>query len=400
MVDTPLNDAAVWRGRKRRLAFGFGALLVLAALFGAIIGNANSAAEQRRQAQAWYVHTLEVIVAAEGLKSAINMMMRGERGYLITSDEKFLKSYKQGLAEAPALVSRLEESTGDNPLQRRQVADLKQHMTSYYAVLDQVIRLRREGREAEAVAIVQSGSGYNQIEGLLAVLGGIETEERRLLAERGRLNEIAEQAIQQHYYALATVGGVLLLIAGAAGISTARAQKRARAANERLRVSATTDELTGLANRRSFMSSLEIEVARAKRSGSPLSVAVADVDFFKKINDSYGHAGGDEVLRVLARTARETMRTSDVVGRLGGEEFAILMPDTDEHEARIACERLRGAIAGRKVRLDDGKETAVTLSTGIALLVPGEDRDRLVSRADGALYRAKEGGRNQVRLAA
>lgn len=400
MVDTPLSDASVWRGRRRRLACGFGALLVLAALFGAIIGNANSAAQQRRQAQAWYVHTLEVIVAAEALKAAVNMMMRGERGYLITGDEKFLKPYHVGLADAPGLVSRLEESTGDNPLQRRRVTELKRHMTSYYAVLDQVIGLRRAGREAEAAAIVRAGSGYDQIEGLLVVLSSIEDEERRLLAARGRESELAEQATQRHYYALASIGLVLLLIAGAAGLSTARAQKRARAANERLRISATTDELTGLANRRAFMSSLELEVARAKRSGSPLSVAVADVDFFKKINDRFGHAGGDEVLRVLARTARETMRTGDVVGRLGGEEFAILMPDTDVNEARVACERLRGVIAGRKVMLTDGKETEVTLSTGIALLVPGEDRDRLVSRADDALYRAKEGGRNQVRLAA
>ncbi|MDF7776596.1 diguanylate cyclase [Sphingomonas sp. AOB5] len=400
MVDIPLNDAAVWRGRKRRLAFGFGALLVLAGLFGAIIGNAHSAAEQRREAQSWYVHTLEVIVAAEGLKAAVNMMMRGERGYLITGDEKFLRSYSTGRKEVPELVARLSRNTGDNPVQVRNIASLRQHMTSYNRVLEQVIRLRRDGREAEAVAIVRSGSGYNQIEGLLAVVTAIESEERRLLAERARINEAAEQTIERHYYALAAVGGVLLIIAGAAGVSTARAQKRARLANERLRISATTDELTGLANRRSFMSSLEVEVARAKRSGSPLSVAVADVDFFKKINDSHGHAGGDEVLRVLARTAKETMRTGDVVGRLGGEEFAILMPDTDENEARIACERLRGAVAARKVRVPGGADAEVTLSTGIALLVPGEDRDRLVRRADDALYRAKEGGRNQVRLAA
>ena len=102
----------------------------------------------------------------------------------------------------------------------------------------------------------------------------------------------------------------------------------------------------------------------------------------------------------LARIAEQTMRTGDLVGRLGGEEFAILMPDTDEMQARIACERLRAAGSGRKIRLGTGDDVAITLSTGVALLANGDDRDRIVSRADNALYQAKEGCLNQVRMAA
>ncbi len=179
-----------------------------------------------------------------------------------------------------------------------------------------------------------------------------------------------------------------------------RAQRNIRETAERLRLSATTDELTGLANRRAFLHALEIELARSRRSGSPLSVAVADVDFFKRVNDRHGHGGGDDVLRALARIAEQSMRTGDLVGRLGGEEFAILMPDTDEIQARVACERLRGAVSGRTIRLESGEDVAVTLSTGVALLAAGDDRERLVKRADTALYQAKEGGRNQVRMAA
>lgn len=400
MVDATLDQPVSWRGRRRRLALGFGALLVLALLFAGIVNNATNAAERRREAQSWYVHTLEVLVAGEGLRAAVNMAMRGERGYLITGDDKFLKSYRRGIAEAPGLVDRLTALTRDNARQQRNLAELRPRLARYLGVLAHAIALRRAGREAEAAGVVRSGAGMREIEGALGVIDAVEGEERRLLALRSADNARADAAIDDYYYALAGVGFAFLLVAAAAGISTAGAQKRVRLQAEQLRERATTDELTGLANRRCFMQSLEREVARAGRSGAPLSVAIADVDYFKRINDQFGHGGGDEVLRRLAATAAATMRTADVVARLGGEEFAILMPDTDEEAARRACERLRTAIAEHPVQLDTGARVPVTLSTGIALFVPGEDRDRLVNRADHALYRAKEGGRNQVRLAA
>jgi diguanylate cyclase (GGDEF)-like protein len=192
---------------------------------------------------------------------------------------------------------------------------------------------------------------------------------------------------------------LLLCIAGAAGASTMRAQRRIRETAERLRLSATTDELTGIANRRAFLHALEIEVARAERNGAPLSVAVIDLDHFKKVNDRYGHAGGDSVLKGFADVARRTMRTGDVVGRLGGEEFGVLMPDTDVVAAKRACERLRAEVAAARFTTPGDEPVRVTISSGIALLVAGEERDHLVTRADDALYKAKESGRNQVQTA-
>jgi diguanylate cyclase (GGDEF)-like protein len=400
MADDPHDEDAVPGGRRKRLVIGFGALLFLAMLFAAIVINANNAAERRREAQAWYVHTFQVIVATEAMKSAANMAMRGERGYLITGDASFLKPYLDGTRDAPRTLDQIATLTRDNPVQRNYVADLRVQLARYFATLRHAIDLRRAGDVEGAAAIVRSGLGRREIEAVLAALQAIENEETRLLELRSAANDRANRTIEFHYYTLAGVGFLLLLLAAAVGVSTARTQKRVRVITEQLRLSATTDELTGLNNRRFFMHSLDIEVARARRSGAPLSVAVVDVDYFKRVNDKYGHGGGDEVLRALARIFEAIMRTGDVVGRLGGEEFAILMPDTDEIQARIACERLRGAIAGRKIRLASGEEIAITLSTGIALLVPGDDRDKLVSRADTALYSAKEGGRNQVRLAA
>jgi diguanylate cyclase (GGDEF)-like protein len=400
MSQDPHDQHAVPGGRQQRIVLGFGALLILALLFVGIAVNANNATQARRDTQAWYVHTFEVLVATEAMKSAVNMAIRGERGFLITGDAKFLRPYESGRRDAPARVERIAALTRDNPEQQRNVTELKARLATYYAKLERAVALRRAGDREGAEALVRSGGGMRGIDAVLQTLNVIEVEERRLLATRSAANERANDAIEFHYYALAGAGFLLLLFAAAVGVSTARAQKRVRDIAAQLRLSATTDELTGLCNRRFFMHSLDIEVARARRSGAPLSVAVADVDYFKRVNDRYGHAGGDEVLRALARIFEQIMRTGDVVGRLGGEEFAILMPDTDEIQARIACERLRGAIAGRKIRLPSGEEIAITLSTGIALLVPGDDRDKLVNRADTALYRAKEGGRNQVRLAA
>ena len=163
---------------------------------------------------------------------------------------------------------------------------------------------------------------------------------------------------------------------------------------------ARQDALTGLANRRHLMAAIDTEVRRARRTGRALSLAILDIDHFKRINDTHGHPGGDGVLREIAALLRETTRETDLLGRIGGEEFAVLMPETDPAQAERACERLRAAVAGRTIDLASGVVTRVTISTGVALLSAEEAGEQLLARADGALYEAKAGGRNQVRMAA
>jgi diguanylate cyclase (GGDEF)-like protein len=162
---------------------------------------------------------------------------------------------------------------------------------------------------------------------------------------------------------------------------------------------ATTDEMTALANRRHFMARLEEEAARTRRhSVHPLSLAILDVDFFKKVNDGYGHAAGDDVLRTIAAGARDLFRKIDTIGRLGGEEFAILMPMTKLDEAAIVCERYRQKVANQPIDIGD-RTLSVTISIGISEMKEGENAASLLARADRALYRAKDAGRNQVVLA-
>lgn len=167
---------------------------------------------------------------------------------------------------------------------------------------------------------------------------------------------------------------------------------------EELRVLATTDSLTGAFNRRHFLELSEQEYQRVRRYPTPLAAVMLDADHFKVINDSYGHDVGDEVLKALARTVKAELRTSEIFGRLGGEEFAIALPATPAGGALVVAERLREAVGAIKIPREEGLE--FTVSMGVAELQEGDDSfAALLSRADQALYQAKTRGRNQVVLA-
>ena len=157
---------------------------------------------------------------------------------------------------------------------------------------------------------------------------------------------------------------------------------------------ASTDELTGLVNRRRFLEALGGEIVRAGAFETPLSVVLADLDDFKLVNDRFGHHAGDEVLRRFAEMVRAHLRDVDVPGRLGGEEFAIIVPETDATGAEAVAERVRRSLA--TLRVADAPEFVVAASFGVAEHVPGEDGDTLLRRADDALYRAKRHGKNRV----
>lgn len=181
---------------------------------------------------------------------------------------------------------------------------------------------------------------------------------------------------------------------------------------EELERRATTDDLTGLANRGHFYRTAATNLARAQRYGEPLSLLILDIDHFKDVNDSYGHQAGDAVLRGVADHCRQAIRTSDFIGRMGGEEFAILLPETGQEAACHLAERLRQGLQeqrwtgnvsdlavaqGSDQTTGPARELAVTVSIGVATLTPAiPTLDVLYARADQALYAAKAGGRNRV----
>ena len=155
------------------------------------------------------------------------------------------------------------------------------------------------------------------------------------------------------------------------------------------------DELTGLPNRRSVLRQLEALISRGRRHGHALALLMIDADHFKAVNDRHGHAGGDAALRALAERLSERLRTEDVAGRFGGEEFVVGLPDADAGGAATAAEAIRAAVAARPLTIAE-RELTLTVSVGWATW-EGDDLGQLLARADGALYEAKAAGRNCVR---
>ncbi|MEA3640495.1 MAG: GGDEF domain-containing protein [Lamprobacter sp.] len=166
-----------------------------------------------------------------------------------------------------------------------------------------------------------------------------------------------------------------------------------RRANQRIQCLADQDGLTQLANRRYFMERLGVELAHALRHGRPVCLLMLDLDHFKRINDRFGHAGGDTVLRGFAELLRARARASDLAARLGGEEFVLMLRDANPEDALEAAERIRCDAASLRLL---GRENLLTVSIGVAVQQIGDEPDAILMRADEALYAAKHAGRNQV----
>lgn len=173
--------------------------------------------------------------------------------------------------------------------------------------------------------------------------------------------------------------------------------------NEMLKYIGLTDSLTGVYNRRYIDRRLLEEIARARRQQYPISFMYIDVDHFKRVNDTVGHGGGDEVLREVAARIKNELRASDALARFGGEEFVVLLIDANLESAAFVAERIRASVAGGMIVLSPSLQLSVTVSIGVACLEPGSAEGQgeaiaraLIERADALLYEAKENGRNRV----
>ena len=196
------------------------------------------------------------------------------------------------------------------------------------------------------------------------------------------------------------IASVRLLVERDQALAESKASSKQLAqALSRMQDLAMVDELTGLKNRRAFFDDAEPAVAAARRRKQPIAVALLDLDFFKDVNDTYGHAVGDIVLKEVARRITSTLREEQIVGRLGGEEFVALLPDTTPAQALIAIERVRKAIGASQIPLPGGGPAiTVTVSGGIAPVLEDEGLESVIDLADKAMYRAKGLGRDRVEV--
>ena len=263
--------------------------------------------------------------------------------------------------------------------------------------------------------------------GLLALLAAtLLLVQRRLLGPLHQTAQALQRLAQNDLLAplpRARADDEMAAVIGAVGALQAQTRQRQTLEQERdvlierLRTLSNTDFLTGLPNRRAFMQSAERELAQARRHGVAMSLVLLDVDHFKQFNDRHGHAAGDQALVAVAETVRRAMRSGDLVARLGGEEFVLLLSHCDSRQGLAFAERLRGFLAGTPVACPGGEQVQVTASLGVAQArsdlgdanlgdanlgdanLGGAELEMLLQQADAAMYRAKQTGRNRVAAA-
>ena len=346
--------------------FALGALLVMAAMLAISGWMTFRTSSERRTAESHAEHTREILRQTAELRLATQDTLRGERGYLLTHDREFLDPYTRGIERITVSFDALTRAITDNHDQQLRLAEVQRRIAFHLATMQSLIRLEESNRHAEALSRIRAGEGRNSIESIFASLSAFESRELALLAARQvHAQKIAQREVWFEYL-LAAVGALLLTTGVFAGLALRRSLERQARVEEELRRAATTDDLTGLANRFELLRSLDRMIASADRTGRPLSLAILDIDRFKRVNDTWGHPAGDEVIRHVAEMAMHVVRNQDLVERLGGEEFVIAFPDCDIDAAFRVCERLREAIATLPVILPGGIALQITLSSGVA----------------------------------
>ena len=167
---------------------------------------------------------------------------------------------------------------------------------------------------------------------------------------------------------------------------------------EAIRAESLTDPLTGLGNRKYFDRSIDTAIETALATGEPLSLLMFDIDYFKSFNNSYGHLTGDQVLRLVGMSLKQSIKGQDITARYGGEEFAVVLPNTALRQALTVADHIRRAVMSKELKKKSTGEILgrVTISVGVSMLKPGDDADSLIERADACLYAAKRAGRNRV----
>jgi diguanylate cyclase (GGDEF)-like protein len=359
----------------------------------------QSSREQQRMAAA-NVDTITVLRSANAVKLATLDVLRSERGYLLTGDGAYLDPYRNGREALAKNLDELDRATRGQAKDEDAVAHLRAAVSGYLTRLASNVALARNGDRATAIAQVRRANTNDGITAIEKHADGIIEDERVRLRELTLHASRVTTTLLRFVYLMSFAGICLLALSVLSAMVLRRSFARERIYRDELQVRAETDELTGVANRRRLLTVLDRRIAEARLDGTALSFAMFDLDNFKRVNDTHGHAVGDRAIRHVVRTALRMVRVNDLIGRLGGEEFGIILPKADSDNAFIVCERLRLRLREENMPLDEEQRLHLTISSGIACLTDEDDAASLIERADKALYAAKRDGRDQVRLAA
>lgn len=356
----------------------------------------SSMREMHQTTRNFYEQPFTVSNAAQALESHLHQI-RSDLLYatLIQADSVHLINtvalIKGHELAAQEKISNIARNYSGDPTQ---LPRLRQHLQSLDEMTALVIKQLADGHYAQANALLETAwnTRFAKVAELnAAVLAHADLRASEYVAE-------SEKRMASHTRRGITYAALLVSLFLLVGLFVGGRIYQLHLEADKF---AFTDFLTGIANRRHFIHELESEIRRFQRYGSPFSFAMVDIDFFKKINDQYGHHAGDLVLQNFCLRCVSALRTSDMVGRLGGEEFGILMPMADLNEAARVIERLRSEI-DHSVMSEQGEQIHYTASFGLvstAQLGPQDGLTQLMRMADFALYTAKQQGRNRVYIA-
>jgi diguanylate cyclase (GGDEF)-like protein len=373
--------------RKILLAFVAGGLLLLAAgWFAADSGRAYLAAEAEA----------DRLRDAEGAVLAVEVSLRraesGERGYLLTGRQEYLRPYDRALEDIAAQMREARELLSDQPEAMALYWNVDKLLRLKLAEMQHTIEVRRSEGFDEALKLVNTDIGAIEMRDIRV---NIEAIQRQLQARKAA--ELARSAQRSSNTLLGMISGgiVVAVLSVAAYLLIAWELRERRQLAARVEAQANLDALTHLPNRRYFVQWLGFNLAQAKRDGAGLALMFIDLDGFKAVNDRYGHDAGDALLVQIARRFRATLRESDLLARVGGDEFALIAPNTkDGRELGQLAQRLLNALSDASVPKLAGEP--VGASIGIAFYPDdAEDLQGLVACADAAMYAAKRAGKNR-----
>jgi len=345
----------------------------------------------------WVAHTHDVLTELEATATGVAKAETELRGFLVTDQESYLAPYSAGLTETRHRLEAVRKITADSPLQQARIDKLEPLILHRIDLLDAFLKIGHDQGFPAARRILAFDQGPQYMEEIRQGIQDMEHAEQELLASRFRQQESGSRRLKWMVVLSCAAGLFLLCVSLAVVFHDLSAVE---AAFRKARYHIAHDTLTGLASRHSLMVQLDFAMAHAVHTGQPLSLCICDIDQFKAINDTHGHAAGDEILTSFGKLVRGAIRNGDIAGRLGGDEFCIVLPNTGGDRAGPLMERLRQGWERLEYHAPDGRAFSVTASFGVVQHTGERNAKALLHTADKALYCAKGEGRNRIHLVA
>jgi diguanylate cyclase (GGDEF)-like protein len=345
----------------------------------------------------WVAHTHDVLTQLEATATGVSEAETELRGFLLTDQESYLAPYSAGLTETRRRLQAVRRFTSDNPRQQARIEKLEPLILHRLDLLDALLKIGHDQGFGAARRILTFDHGPQYLDEIRQGIQEMEHEEQDVLASRFAQQESGSRRLQWMVVLSCAAALFLLCVSMAVvfhDLSTVEAAFRTAKYN------VAHDTLTGLASRHSLMVQLDFAIAQTAHTGQPLSVCICDIDQFKSINDTHGHASGDEILASFGKLVRAGIRNGDIAGRLGGDEFCIVLPNTGGDRAGPLMERLRERWELLEYHSPDGRTFSVTASFGVVQHGGERSAKALLHTADKALYCAKGEGRNRIHLVA